>query len=447
MPLLAGSSEATISHNIAEMIKAGHPAKQAEAAAYAKAGKDEDLGNIAVNSIHPQVTPSRSAKQYDENGWPEIKGNPISKVGVFEYSGGQIDPDGSLGLDPMRIFKVYRPESELSSEATINSFKLLPFTDEHAMLGSDAEGLTPAERKGIEGVIGQDVYFEFPYLKANLKVLSESLKNSIDDGKVELSIGYRCYYEKKSGIFDGQPYDFIQRGLSGNHLALVDEGRSGPDVAVLDKLKFSFDAKDITMPDMSKPDQGKPEDLKKPEGKDASEKEELSMDAMDAMKSMYDSMKKACDAYEKMMSKDKDEDKKDSEDEEPKDFVKEANITDEDEPKEKVAKKVDEEVEKEGRQKAAKGMDEKLFYRRAAQRDELATKLSNHIGTFDHADKTLEEVAAYGVKQLGLVCERGHEQSVLAGYLAAAKVSPAVAMTQDSASHSSQIDAYLKGGK
>lgn len=40
MPLAAGSSENTISHNIAEMIRAGHPPKQAEAAAYAKARGD-----------------------------------------------------------------------------------------------------------------------------------------------------------------------------------------------------------------------------------------------------------------------------------------------------------------------------------------------------------------------------------------------------------------------
>ena len=40
MPLAAGSSQATISANIAEMIKAGHDPKQAEAAAYRMAGKD-----------------------------------------------------------------------------------------------------------------------------------------------------------------------------------------------------------------------------------------------------------------------------------------------------------------------------------------------------------------------------------------------------------------------
>lgn len=39
MPLKKGSSKETISKNIAEMIKAGHPKAQAIAAAYSNAGK------------------------------------------------------------------------------------------------------------------------------------------------------------------------------------------------------------------------------------------------------------------------------------------------------------------------------------------------------------------------------------------------------------------------
>ena len=134
-----------------------------------------------------------SARESDVNGWAEIKGNPISKVGIFPYSGAQINSD----LDPDRIYMVYRPASELNNQKTIDSFKLLPWTDEHTMIGP---GLTPAEKIGIHGVIGEDVYFEDDYLKGNLKVFSDELAGLIDSGKKELSIGYRCLYDMSPGV-------------------------------------------------------------------------------------------------------------------------------------------------------------------------------------------------------------------------------------------------------
>ena len=304
-----------------------------------------------------------------------------------------------------------------------------------------------------------------------MKIFSQKVNDLIESGKRELSIGYRCIYDIVSGIYEGQHYDAIQRQIRGNHIALVEEGRSGPDIAVLDRLTFTFDSKDIKMPDMTKP-QGKPEDLERPEGKDESEKEKEEMSKDNKSKSM-DSicklLRQAADGLEKLKKdgkgcdidwnkedmEDESEEEKKGEDEEPKSFVKRAHITDVAETEEEEAekeegkkdKKVDEEVEKEGKQKAAKGMDSKAIFREISQRDALAAKLSQHIGTFDHKEKTLDEVATYGVRKLGLSCRPGHEQSVLQGYLAAAKLSPMVTSAQDSGPRSSQIAEYLKGAK
>ena len=46
MPLASGSSQATISANIAELIRAGHEQKQAAAIAYRKAGKDAKAAKL-----------------------------------------------------------------------------------------------------------------------------------------------------------------------------------------------------------------------------------------------------------------------------------------------------------------------------------------------------------------------------------------------------------------
>ena len=196
----------------------------------------------------------QSARNYDLNGWPEIKDNPISRVGVFEYLGSSINAP-----EPDRVYRVYRPESELSDQKCIESFQLLPWIIEHEMLGDEE---TPAERKGIHGVIGQDVYYDpdSKMLKGNIKVFSDHHKSLIDSGKKELSLGYRCKYQfNKSGQYNGQPFDAIQTNIRGNHLASVEEGRMGPSVAVLDSQTVTFDSGEFTAMDTKKSTSNKKE--------------------------------------------------------------------------------------------------------------------------------------------------------------------------------------------
>jgi hypothetical protein len=379
---------------------------------------------------------SSSSKNTDINGWIEIKGNPISKVGVFPYSGAQISPE----LDPDTIYYVYRPEEELSHPDCIESFKLIPWTDEHAMLGSDDEGLLPAEQKGIEGVIGEDVYFEDGYLKGNIKIFSEKLAELINSGKKELSIGYRCLYDVKSGVYNGQNYDAIQKNIRGNHLALVAEGRSGPDVAVLDSFKFTFDTAELNkMIQKDNNDIVKDEDMQNNETKD----EGLTLE------SLAGQVKALAEAVAKLTSAEKQEIKGD---EEP--------VLDNEENKGDMSKPQDEELETPKKETMDAKLSQlnneiinlkkhgtKVLLAEISKRDQLAAKLSQHIGTFDHAEKTLDEVAEYGVKKLGLPAEKGQEQAVLSGFFAAEQLHGARAAMDSSRTYvaNSQIDAYING--
>ncbi len=93
------------------------------------------------------------------------------------------------------------------------------------------------------------VGFDGNMLYVNIKLWSESMGDEIDiDEKKELSLGYRCTYHLENGTFNGQEYEVRQRNILGNHLALVNEGRMGKDVAVQDhKPKFiiTLDSKEI----------------------------------------------------------------------------------------------------------------------------------------------------------------------------------------------------------
>jgi len=351
-----------------------------------------------------------TARQSDINGYVTIKDNPISKAGVFDYSGAQI---GVTGADAARVFKVYRPESELADPECIESFKLLPFVDGHAMLGSEQDGLVPPEQKGVGGMIGETVYFDAPYLRANLRIVSESLKNAIASGKIELSPGYRCVYEMISGVYNGQHYDAIQRRIRGNHLALVPDGRSGPDVSVLDQnLIFTVDSKQLQEAvDMA-------EQTKDQEGSDGLERiKELIAE----LKPLIEAQAEAQSLLAEIGLMGKAAEVETEMDQTPATLAEPA-ATDADVMVEKVEDKEGKPAMDEALKRIAAlesqiaAMDSKLVSG-IADRDTLASKLSEFVGTFDSATMTAAQVAEYGVKKLGVPCTKGSERIALDAYL------------------------------
>ena len=215
------------------------------------------------------------------------------------------------------------------------------------------------------------------------------------------------------GIYDGESYDFVQRNIRGNHIALVKEGRSGPDVAVKDHFKFTFDAKELqTMSEnQTKKAEAYLEKVKesKDESGDVMSLEELSA-AVRKLMSMCE--EKVQDADEPEMEAEAAEEGDESIQEK---FIQKAGP-----------------VDSEEAEKKKEGMDEKSLLVRLSKRNELAEKLSQHIGAFDHAEKTLQEVADYGVKKLGLRCEKGHEQTAIESYLMGAKTPKLSSFSSDS---------------
>lgn len=88
MPLEAGSSQATISHNIKEMVEAGHPQKQAVAAAMREAGKSRHDADIraALDAIVAGVD-RLDARIARLDSWDESQ-HPRNENGEFSSGGG-----------------------------------------------------------------------------------------------------------------------------------------------------------------------------------------------------------------------------------------------------------------------------------------------------------------------------------------------------------------------
>lgn len=450
----------------------------------------------------------------DRNGWMEVKNTPISKVGVFPYLGREIKREpGQPPLDPDKIYQVFRPPEELARDETINSFKLLPFVDDHTVLGVDG---IPAEAKGIQGILGEQIYFDAPYLRGNLKVHSDTALSQINAGKVELSPAYYCDWPEEGGTYDGQPYQFTQRNIIGNHLALVKEGRTGADVAVQDSkvvqdskivvndrnMTITLDSAEL-LPMEFTPEQlaqleamiktivanamgaqtaGDADPVEDP-AKDADPvvdptvtaepvvtagQEDAAQETVAAASEAETALQDAADALAEVSAAAEQVVATDSKDKVKLQAAKTKLAT----AKVKHAQKhkiaadsiaalkairnkgsiaADQAVIKELREKVAKlesgasvAMDSAKFMGEIADRNELASKLSHFTGNFDHSRMTLDGVAEYGIKKLGLTAPKGSERIALDAWMHGRKPAHEQIITADSAKAPSLDEAWAK---
>lgn len=170
-----------------------------------------------------------SERHKDENGYLYVDRSPILRSGILEYLGSELLVEGEtkvdgVEVDPDKIYKIYIPEEEIRKGA--ESFKMIPITDDHTWLGDDGE-----DAKDYQvGMTGENVYVEDGFLYVPLKFTGKDIVEEVENHeKEELSSSYYNKFVKS----DNPDYDFVARDIKGNHLALVDKGRCGSAVRVL----------------------------------------------------------------------------------------------------------------------------------------------------------------------------------------------------------------------
>lgn len=174
------------------------------------------------------TSPLETARTFDENGYLHVSTSNITKEQVVPYVGDTIPGWRELGLDPKKVYQIYRPADEI--EKAVDTFNGLPLSLDHWEM--DAANM-PKDK--IVGSLGTDAAFDAPYLTNSLTVTDADAIKRINSGEFrDLSAGYLCDVVMESGIFDGKSYDGRMKNIRGNHVALVREGRAGHDVRVAD---------------------------------------------------------------------------------------------------------------------------------------------------------------------------------------------------------------------
>jgi uncharacterized protein len=256
MPLSSGKSKAAFSHNVEVEMATGKPQPQAVAIAYSKKREaSDDLAAARAELKEAEVAGRKEAEHQkkaegelgsdarlamdraptmrtkDVNGWLHVKDCRISKANICPYMGREIPNSEKLGLEPDKVYNLYRDAAAL--EASAPTFERAPLMLEH--LGVTAKSAQhEAVKRKIIGAIS-NVRWVAPYLIADLTVWDgEGIEAIESQRQQELSPGYHYTPVMNSGVLDGLPYEGSMTEIIANHLCIVDTGRTGPDVFVND---------------------------------------------------------------------------------------------------------------------------------------------------------------------------------------------------------------------
>ena len=136
--------------------------------------------------------------------------NPIlTRVGIFEYH----NADGSVRRE-LRL-----PEEVFAAES-LASYKGKPVILTHEAGLVDVENV---QQEHIGTILSEGIQ-DGDNVRAQIVIHDAE---SLDYGLRELSLGYTQTPDETPGVWNGQPYDAIQRNIQINHLALVEKARAG----------------------------------------------------------------------------------------------------------------------------------------------------------------------------------------------------------------------------
>ena len=182
----------------------------------------------------------KSVRSFDEAGRLHIEVANISKANICPYYGQEIPGWQLMGLEPTKIYKLFRDPAEL--EAGAKTFNNLPILSMHVPHSADDH--RPDE---VVGTTGSDTVFEQPYLRTSLAFWKQGAIEDIQTGKArQLSSSYAYTPEMTPGEYLGERFDGRMTNIRGNHVALVPTGRAGNDVMVGDEDPFQLEK--ATMP-------------------------------------------------------------------------------------------------------------------------------------------------------------------------------------------------------
>ncbi|MNF67365.1 hypothetical protein D3C84_491770 [compost metagenome] len=149
-----------------------------------------------------------------------------ARTGVYQYLSSELELDG-----PERIVNVYRPPAQVFAPESMATFPDKDVTNDHPDDLVDSNTFKQVSVGHVRGV-EQDG----DNLVVDLIIKDQSAIDDIQSGKAELSPGYLAEYVEAPGIdpVSGTAYEFEQRDIQINHVAVVEAARGGKVARIFD---------------------------------------------------------------------------------------------------------------------------------------------------------------------------------------------------------------------
>lgn len=150
------------------------------------------------------------------------------RTGIQFYRGSEV------GKADMDVVRVWRPEEEVFSADSLQSFSHAPMTLDHPADPVTAENW----RRLSVGEVSTAAKRDGDWVMLPLILKDAAAIKAVDGGKCELSAGYSCTLDWTPGTTpEGEAFDAVQRNIRINHLAVVDRARAGSQARIGDDAK------------------------------------------------------------------------------------------------------------------------------------------------------------------------------------------------------------------
>jgi hypothetical protein len=178
--------------------------------------------------IQDRATYAISRREVTDQGYLKVPGR-VARVGVQYYLASELELNDRAPNDRVGV---YRSADEVFSPASLQSYADADVTISHP---GDMVNASTFKQHSV-GHVTDAATQDGEYVEAPLILKDAEAIKQVESGLVELSAGYLAEYVEQSGVTDsGEKYDFIQRNIRINHVALVPSARAGREARLYDE--------------------------------------------------------------------------------------------------------------------------------------------------------------------------------------------------------------------